>query len=721
MLGIAKENKKADAKTGSGRMGVRGRLFLAFAVIVAIAVAASGFAVLSFTQLGRTVDTITAERLPPITAALQLAQATEKVVALGPALAGADSAEELKAQVAQLAEQSARVQALLKRIETMSVDPSDFDTVQASIAELIGYFGALEKNVAERLAIQDGVRTMVEGLLKADTEVQKFIALLMNVTKSEFDSAVSSLGSADAKTLKQSVETINKVQRALEPMKTMQDEARGIISSVIEGSVIGDAQRIELLSMRVLLPIHTIKELAAALDDRQSKFLLEQFAIFESATDKEKGVFGMRLRELALAKAAQESIDKARILAGQMTGAVDRLVATQQAAVAGAAAESQALVSGRTNLLAATALLIVLSAIAIVWFYVGPQVVGRLRTLEAAMRRIAAGELEAKIPAATGDEIGAMAGALVVFRDNAVQIREANERAAREQAEASEQRRRERLKIAEEFEAQVRSVVDAVSASSTRLQENANGMAATAEDASRQTAAVASVSEQTTTNVSTVATSAEELSSSISEIARQVAESTKIAGQAVAEAERTNTTVQGLSEAAQRIGDVVKLISDIAGQTNLLALNATIEAARAGEAGKGFAVVAAEVKNLATQTAKATEEITSQITAIQSSTGSSVAAIAAIGTTIGRVNEIANSIAAAVEEQGAATQEIARNVQEAARGTSEVSANIAGVAAAAGKTGTSAGEVLEAAEQLSHQAESLRGSVDQFLGRIRAG
>jgi methyl-accepting chemotaxis protein len=721
MLGIITGKKKSDAKQEAGRIGVRGRLFLSFAVIVALAVATSGFAVLSFTQLGRTVDTITTERLPPITAALQLAQATEKVVALGPALAGAKNANELKTRGSQLAEQKAKVQELLQRIETMNVDPTDFEMVQASIAELTAHFGAIEKNVAERLNLEQGTRDMVEAVLKADTEIQKFVALLMNVTKSEFDTAVSSLETVDAKGIKTAIAAIAVTQSALAPLKGIQEEARGLVTSIIEGSVIDETQRIELLGMRVLLPVHTIKDLAGQLDERQSKYLLEQTKFLEAATEKETGVFTMRLRALSLDASAQSSIEKARVLTGQLTDAVDRLVATQQTAVERAAGATQSLVSGRTMLLTIIALLIVVSAVLIVWFYVGPQVVGRLKSLEGAMRRIAGGELDATIPAATGDEIGAMAGALVVFRDNAVQIREANERAIREQAEASEERRRERLKIADEFEAQVRSVVDAVSTSSTKLQTNANGMSSTAEDAARQTAAVAAVSEETTANVSTVATSAEQLSASISEIARQVAESTKIAGQAVSEAERTNATVKGLSDAAQRIGDVVKLISAIAGQTNLLALNATIEAARAGEAGKGFAVVASEVKSLATQTAKATEEITTQINAIQTSTGSSVAAIAAIGTTIGRVNEIANSIAAAVEEQGAATQEIARNVQEAARGTSEVSANISGVAQAASKTGTSAGEVLDAAEQLSKQAETLRGSVDQFLGRIRAG
>jgi len=210
------------------------------------------------------------------------------------------------------------------------------------------------------------------------------------------------------------------------------------------------------------------------------------------------------------------------------------------------------------------------------------------------------------------------------------------------------------------------------------------------------------------------------LSASINEISRQVAESTNIAGEAVAQAEQTNAGVQALADAAQRIGDVVKLISGIAEQTNLLALNATIEAARAGEAGKGFAVVASEVKSLATQTAKATEEITAQVAAIQGATGASVQAIQAIGQTISRVNHIAAAIAAAVEEQGAATQEIARNVQQAAAGTAEVSGHIASVSQAAGETGVAAGEVLGSAKGLARLSDALRDDVDRFVGNIRA-
>ena len=275
-------------------------------------------------------------------------------------------------------------------------------------------------------------------------------------------------------------------------------------------------------------------------------------------------------------------------------------------------------------------------------------------------------------------------------------------------------------KLADNLETTVKSVADKVSTSANDMRGAAAEMTVKAEQTSQQATTVAAASEQASVNVQTVASAAEELNASVAEITRQVAASTKITTQAVSEAETTNAQVEGLAKAAQRIGDVVKLISDIAGQTNLLALNATIEAARAGEAGKGFAVVASEVKNLANQTAKATEEIVAQITAIQSETKGAVEAIQRIGNTIGTINEISTAIASAVEEQGAATREIARNVQEASAGTSEVSSNILHVTQTAKETGETAKLMQENSSALVDQSATLRGEVDDFLTRIRA-
>ncbi len=275
-------------------------------------------------------------------------------------------------------------------------------------------------------------------------------------------------------------------------------------------------------------------------------------------------------------------------------------------------------------------------------------------------------------------------------------------------------------RMADDFEASVGKVARSVAAAAETMKGTAESLSEVASDTGKRAIAVAAATEQASTNVQTVAASAEELAASVQEISRQVAESTAIASRAAAEAEATDGTVKGLAEAAAKIGDVVRLISDIAGQTNLLALNATIEAARAGEAGKGFAVVASEVKNLATQTAKATEEIGAQISAMQGATDAAVRAIRSIGETIGRMNAIAASIAAAVEQQGAATQEIARSVQQAAVGTSEVSATIGGVTQAVDMAGGQAAQVLDAANALSGEAATLQREVARFLTAIRA-
>lgn len=288
-------------------------------------------------------------------------------------------------------------------------------------------------------------------------------------------------------------------------------------------------------------------------------------------------------------------------------------------------------------------------------------------------------------------------------------------------AQALEQSRVKRLKLADDFEAAVRGIVTTVAAASTELTATAQLLAQNAAGTTDQSVAAAAASEQTSVNVSRVAAATEELTNTVAEVGRQVEDSSKFAAGAVAEADRTSTIVNGLSDASKKIGGVVKLISQIAGQTNLLALNATIEAARAGDAGKGFAVVASEVKNLAQQTASATEEIQREIENIQSISGDTVGAITGVGETIKKMREIAGTIEAAVSEQQAATTEICSNINQAATGTKDVSKNISGVTIAAQETSSGASQVLEAAQELSRQSEALRQSVESFLVSVRAG
>jgi len=370
--------------------------------------------------------------------------------------------------------------------------------------------------------------------------------------------------------------------------------------------------------------------------------------------------------------------------------------------------------------IAATILIALALGASVAWF-IGNGIANPLTAMTAAMRRLADGDNEVEVPGVGRvDEIGDMADTVQVFKDNAIEkVRLEADQVERDKR-AEQEKREAQLKLADELESSVKTVVQSIAGASTEMRSTAESMANTAAQASQQSTAVAGATEQASANVQTVAAASEELSSSVSEISRQISDSRQVTDQAQETSQEATGTIRKLADMAENIGNVVNLINDIAEQTNLLALNATIEAARAGEAGKGFAVVASEVKNLASQTATATEEISGQITGMQSATEDSVKAIEQIRDVIGQLGETANSIAAAVEQQSASTQEISRNAQEAAAGTQEVSSNIATVQGAVTETGSSAQQVLEAAGELSQQSEALDQQMDKFLADIRA-
>jgi len=358
----------------------------------------------------------------------------------------------------------------------------------------------------------------------------------------------------------------------------------------------------------------------------------------------------------------------------------------------------------------------------IVAFVIARSIARPLGGMTGAMAKLADGDFEVVLPGlGQSDELGQMAAAVEAFKRKAIErAQRESERKAEEDRAAADRRKADMQKLADAFEAAVGEIVGTVSTASTELEAAATTLTRTADTTQKLSSSVASASEEASTNVQTVASATEEMSSSIGEIGRQVQESSRIAGLAVDQARRTDDRITKLAQAASRIGDVTELITSIAEQTNLLALNATIEAARAGEAGKGFAVVAQEVKALAAQTAKATSEISSQIAEMQSATQDSVGAIKEIGGTIGRISEISSGIAAAVDQQGAATHEIARNVQQAATGTTQVASTITDVSRGAAETGSASAQVLSSAQELANEGNRLKLELDKFLATVRA-
>ncbi len=702
------------------RLGLGGKLFLAFGIVAMLTVLASAVAVVSYQSVGQTLDGITGSSLPAMNLSVRLAQSSTELVSAAPTLLAADNAAEREAAVAALQGSQRTLEDAIAALAVNTargdadywVDPVAPKAMADNLAQLSA---AVEQRLArrdERIALYTNIRGAHEALS------QKLAPLVNDVG---FDLATGLAGAAHAPDRGTLQRLADGDLPALEALLALRADANLVLGLLTEAANIPDKDLLQPLEDKfVAASGHIDKSLAALKGIAAADALKAAIDTLLQAGRGEHGIFAVRAAELEALAKGETLLAENRKLAAELEQQVAELVSANKSVADDAVAQTtHALDRGRLLLVSIAGLSLV-AAIFIAGFYVGGHIVRRMKALCRSMGEIAGGNLDAAIPQGGQDEVADMAAALTVFRDNARAARETALRAAADRQQMAAERRADLLALADSFDARIKGIVDSVAGAASHLRGTAAAMSATADQTSAQSTAASDASMQVSGNVQTVALGAEELSASISEIRRQLSESADVARHGVAETARSNGTIQSLAAAAGAIGDVVKLISKIATQTNLLALNATIEAARAGAAGHGFAVVAAEVKSLAKQTAQATEEVAAHIHQMQDATGNAVGTIEEVTKTIVRISDIVTSVASAVQQQDETTREIARNVQFAAVATQGVSANIAGVSRTAGDSRETAKFMLGAAGALDGEATKLRAEVNGFLGDIRA-
>jgi len=695
------------------QMGVRGSLFAAFAVIAGMALVISAGAGLVLHQLGGTMLDLSGRDIPRLAASLQLSAQSASLAAQGPGLLAVQTEDALNERTKKLMEVQQLTSAKLGEIAELGADKSVVSALTDNIKNTDDATKSLVSAAHERLEIAALHDKQYNALRKAQTAFVSAAGPAMLDAQTRLNAI---LGSAEvsADDASAAARTVGQIGNVLAVGNLMAADMTAALSANSSDTLDAIEKEVKAGRERIKSNLEDLPNNPAlvAVRDTVQKLLV----LGEGKT----GVFKLRERELDSIDYGQTILDETRKLNVGLGISVQQLVDAVQKETDASTFQARQQISFATMVMIALGAATLVGSFLFVWLYVGRNILRRIRGLQRSMQLLSDGDLDTEIPQSRQrDEIATMADSLQVFRESMIEGRELTANQNQDRIAKAERASRMETQIAD-FETTVRNALSGLQTSASSMQTTAQSMSATADQSSALVSAVASAAEETSVNVQTVSAGTEELSSSISEIGRQVVTSAEIARKAVEEARATDTTMQGLADNAARISVVVDLIQTIASQTNLLALNATIEAARAGEAGRGFAVVASEVKNLASQTAKATEEIRQQIVSMQEVTTTAVSAIRNISSTIGEINDVTTAIAAAVEEQGAATREIARNIQHAAGGTSEVSSNIVGVSNASSEAGAAAGEVLNASDALRREADVLRSEIDSFLSNIRA-
>jgi methyl-accepting chemotaxis protein len=685
---------------------IRGRLYLAFGFAASLTIIGASVAFYEFTVIGLTTNEIVSRSLPTTAVSLRLAEQASSLVSSGPRLMAA-STDAIRAEIMDnIGEQEKNLENGIARLKKLGITKGD--DIEASRKALSERLHALDGTISNRI-IMSNERSYLASSVRAAHE-----ALLIGLAPAIDDANFDLMMGAKQEGVAALDTRLEYLRRLLET----ESESNLLAGLLTEASLVTDPRRLEPLRDLIDSAQRKItKDLNAITDGAQKQKLMALYKQLGSI-GADDGILAARAYELSQQQEAQVAFNAAQTEATRLKDAVDTLVEDQSRIAQEISAYASGQIRSGQLILTVLSIAAVLGAALVAWLYVGRNVARRLGFLSDAMRRIADGDLNVEIQDTRGDEIADMGRALVFFRQATADAATARRKES-EQTRTLESRRQLVETATHEFERAVSDIAKTLDRAAAAMDSSARDMANSATRNQEQALATAAASEQATTNVGIVATAAEEIAQSIEHIAARVANSATIASQATGEAKAITDAVESLSASVDEIGEVSDLISSIAAQTNLLALNATIEAARAGEAGRGFAVVAQEVKGLATQTGKATEEITRHIVSIEQTTARSVQAIKKIAATIEQLSDVANDVAVGMRQQDAVTQEIARNAGAAAKGTRDVSENVTEVSNSAVKTGQVASTVLTASAELAEQSHLLRQEVERYLAQLR--
>jgi methyl-accepting chemotaxis protein len=690
---MTKIKQRKSKPTQTHRLGVKGRLFLAFFVVSALAISTSGISVIAFNRFGVAMDQVAADQMPSLETALTLSRSSEQLVSTLPILVAANNDAERKERLGITGirlETLARDLINLKKFGFDQETVKRIDTIVASMGSRVSALGNL---IGKRLTIKSKIS---EGESVSREAAGRLQATLTQASSNAANSnALPTI--AQIKTLTGTIGQLQSdVLRETDPSMLELWPMQFMVSSMEMTTLIDELPRD--LKLKITEPSQQILELG----------------------NSETGLSIVRKELLATEQEIKKSLGASRSDAKLLIGEVDALVEAAKQGVSAANHQTRNLVSKSTNIVTAMAVISLLVSVLIAVFYVGKNVIRRLNELHLNMKNVASGKLDAEVVVRGNDEISTMMNALQVFRDNALEKQRMEIEEKERERQVAEQRVKEIMDIAARIETEMQTVVQAVSVSNDQMKDISSSMGVNANAMADQSTSVATASGEVSSNVSTVASAAEQLAASISEIMDQVSQVATISGTAQSQAEVTNAAVVTLNQRAMRIDEVVSLISEIANKTRRLALNATIEAARAGEAGRGFSVVAEEVRGLADQTAQATNEISEQIEGMQRSSSTMTEEIERIVTTMRNMNEFSAAVATSIDQQRVATNEISNSAQAAADYTQSVCTNISSVAKQSSLTEELSSDVSQAAERSAEEINQLEFRLSHVLNDLRA-